>query len=179
MVNNYSFNLDNDVLEHGTIGAHYSKNWTKQKQNEYNRWYYQTHKGEVDRSRSRVVDARNKLNVAAYKNKVAGANRKQETNDYRWFKVRYEYSNDADLRSLTESHRKQYEMAKSLQKETHKDVLDKKKKFEAETKRNKNAVAKSKSSVTNMIAFDVSRNVSKTTKAISKTLKNIKNKIIK
>ena len=31
MVNNYSFNLDNDVLEHGAIGAHYSKNWSRQK----------------------------------------------------------------------------------------------------------------------------------------------------
>ena len=178
MVNNYSFNLDNDVLEHGAIGAHYSKNWSRQKQNEYNRWYYQTHKAEIARSRSRVQDARNELDAAKYKDKVFGANRKQETNDYRWFKVRYEYSNNADSRSLTESQRKRYELAKSLQKETHKDVLNKKKKLEAETKRNKNAVTKSKSLVANMIAFDVSRNVSKATKAISKTLKNIKNKII-
>lgn len=40
MINNYSFNLDRerDVLIHGT--AHYSKNWTKADQKEYNHWYY-------------------------------------------------------------------------------------------------------------------------------------------
>ena len=40
--------------------------------------------------------------------------------------------------------------------------------------RAKTQLQKSKSSVANMIAFDISRNVSKATKAISKTLKSIK-----
>ena len=49
MVNQYSFNLDapQDYLVHGKLGAHYSKNWTKEKQNAYNKWYYKTHKDEL------------------------------------------------------------------------------------------------------------------------------------
>jgi hypothetical protein len=46
MINQYSSNLDapQDYLVHGKLGAHYSKNWTKEKQNEYNKWYYQHNK---------------------------------------------------------------------------------------------------------------------------------------
>ena len=46
MINQYSFNLDapQDYLVHGKLGAHYSKNWTKEKQNAYNKWYYQHNK---------------------------------------------------------------------------------------------------------------------------------------
>lgn len=39
MINNYSWNFSRDVISHGT--AHYSKNWTKENQREYNRWYYE------------------------------------------------------------------------------------------------------------------------------------------
>lgn len=38
--NDYSFSLDS--IQHGT--AHYSKNWSRQDQNEYNHKYYQEHK---------------------------------------------------------------------------------------------------------------------------------------
>ena len=50
MVNQYSWNLDapQDYLAHGKLGAHYSKNWTKEKQNEYNKWYYKTHRDKVN-----------------------------------------------------------------------------------------------------------------------------------
>lgn len=41
-MNEYSWNLDQDYISHGT--AHYSKNWNQQRQDEYNKWYYQTHK---------------------------------------------------------------------------------------------------------------------------------------
>lgn len=53
MVNQYSWNLDapQDYLAHGKLGAHYSKNWTKEKQNEYNQWYYKTHKDELAKKR--------------------------------------------------------------------------------------------------------------------------------
>lgn len=41
-MNNYSWDLsrerERDVIKHGT--AHYSDNWTKEKQREYNHWYY-------------------------------------------------------------------------------------------------------------------------------------------
>lgn len=42
-MNNYGWNLDNDYICHSPSqrGAHYSKNWNAQKQNEYNKWYYQ------------------------------------------------------------------------------------------------------------------------------------------
>lgn len=47
MVNEYSFGLDapqDAYLQHDKLGAHYSKNWTKEKQNAYNKWYYEHNK---------------------------------------------------------------------------------------------------------------------------------------
>ena len=43
-MNQFSFNLDQNYLQHDKFGAHYSKNWDKKKQDEYNAWYYKTHK---------------------------------------------------------------------------------------------------------------------------------------
>lgn len=43
-MNQFSFNLDQNYLQHDKFGAHYSKNWNKKKQDEYNAWYYKTHK---------------------------------------------------------------------------------------------------------------------------------------
>lgn len=40
MVNNYSCGLDS--ISHS---AHYSKNWDKERQREYNKWYYENKKG--------------------------------------------------------------------------------------------------------------------------------------
>ena len=148
MVNNYSFSLNNDVLEHGAIGAHYSKNWTKQKQNEYNHWYYQTHKGETARSKKRVANA-----TAEY-NKDRKLN---PSNDG------YAFTLDAGTGTTTVSIGNTSESAKKLSNERF---------------RHRNAIKKDKSSVANMIAFDISRNVSKATKVISKTLKKIKSKLI-
>lgn len=48
MKNDYKWALNDDYIAHfsfGLRGAHYSKNWDKAKQDDYNRWYYQTHKG--------------------------------------------------------------------------------------------------------------------------------------
>lgn len=41
-MNNYGWNLDSDYICHSPSqkGAHYSKNWTKQDQKEYNHQYY-------------------------------------------------------------------------------------------------------------------------------------------
>ena len=47
MVNEYSFGLDapqDAYLQHDKLGAHYSKNWTKEKQQAYNKWYYEHNK---------------------------------------------------------------------------------------------------------------------------------------
>lgn len=54
MVNQYSWNLDSpqDYLAHSKLGAHYSKNWTKEKQNAYNQWYYKTHRDELAKKRA-------------------------------------------------------------------------------------------------------------------------------
>lgn len=47
--NDYSWDLD--CISHKATGkAHLSKNWTAQKQKEYNAWYYKTHKGEYERA---------------------------------------------------------------------------------------------------------------------------------
>ncbi len=143
MVNNYSFNL-----EHGALGAHYSKNWTKQKQNEYNHWYYQTHKGEIARSRKRVADANSEYNEERKLNSNSDS---------------YVFTFDSGIGSTTVSFGNAGEAAKKLSKEKH---------------RHNKAIAKSKSSAANMIAFDISRNVSKATHAISKTFSKIKNKIL-
>ena len=43
-MNQYTFNLETNYLQHDKFGAHYSKNWDKKKQDEYNTWYYKTHK---------------------------------------------------------------------------------------------------------------------------------------
>lgn len=43
-MNQYTFNLETNYLQHDKLGAHYSKNWDKKKQDEYNAWYYKTHK---------------------------------------------------------------------------------------------------------------------------------------
>ena len=43
-MNQYTFNLETNYLQHDKFGAHYSKNWDKKKQDEYNAWYYKTHK---------------------------------------------------------------------------------------------------------------------------------------
>lgn len=43
-MNQFSFNLETNYLQHDKFGAHYSKNWDKKKQDEYNAWYYKTHK---------------------------------------------------------------------------------------------------------------------------------------
>lgn len=44
--NDYSWDLDAPIAHAVEVkkGAHLSKNWTKEKQSEYNKWYYQTHK---------------------------------------------------------------------------------------------------------------------------------------
>ena len=187
MVNNYSFNLDNDVLEHGAIGAHYSKNWSRQKQNEYNRWYYQTHKAEIARSKKKVTDAVSDARDAEKKEHWAarsmGTTEKRlmsegkalgdaagRLNAYEYDKRKTQWSKG--VYRLHEEKSQKYIQANIARKHADKNV-------DEQVTRHKNVIAKSKSSVANMIAFDVSRNVSKATKAISKTLKNIKNKIIK
>ncbi len=51
MVNEYSFGLDapqDTYLQHDKLGAHYSKNWTKEKQQEYNKWYYENNKSKLN-----------------------------------------------------------------------------------------------------------------------------------
>ena len=43
-MNQYTFNLETNYLQHNKQGAHYSKNWNKEKQDEYNAKYYKEHK---------------------------------------------------------------------------------------------------------------------------------------
>lgn len=83
MVNQYSWNLDQpkDYLAHGKLGAHYSKNWTKEKQNEYNQWYYKTHRDKVN-----AIRDHNGLGVNSVTNAVLRSdihNTKKMANDRR------------------------------------------------------------------------------------------------
>ncbi len=81
MVNEYSFGLDapqDAYLSHGVLGAHYSKNWTKEKQNAYNKWYYEHNK---DKWKD-INDE--KLRQAKF-NKREMARAQQDYEDYTWF----------------------------------------------------------------------------------------------
>lgn len=57
MVNEYSFGLDapqDAYLQHDKLGAHYSKNWTKEKQQAYNKWYYEHNKEKLNYKKQRL-----------------------------------------------------------------------------------------------------------------------------
>ncbi len=180
MVNNYSFNL-----EHGAIGAHYSKNWSKQKQNEYNHWYYQTHKGEIARSRKRVTDAvsnardaEKKADYASYK---LGVSARRYDSEGKALRGNYWKLSDEEY----DRREKQWSNGISQINKKSNDAYNAgvaakmaNRNAEVVATKHKNAIAKSKSSAANMIAFDISRNVSKATHAISKTFSKIKNKIL-
>lgn len=74
-MNQYTFNLETDYLQHDKFGAHYSKNWDKKKQDEYNAWYYKTHKDKwKDINEEKLDIARgNKNNIRFYNEEAAEA----------------------------------------------------------------------------------------------------------
>lgn len=77
MTNNYGWNLsrERDVLIHGT--AHYSKNWTKENQREYNHWYYENKlKGKrgIVKSIKNAITGEDDLASAAVSDRVAESN---------------------------------------------------------------------------------------------------------
>lgn len=52
-----SFERERDVIEHAIkFGAHLSKNWTKEKQKEYNHWYYENKVKNGLSTKERVVN---------------------------------------------------------------------------------------------------------------------------
>lgn len=63
MVNNYNWGLDS--ISHS---AHYSKNWDKNKQNEYNKWYYEN-KTKKKTTESRIPDTPYTINDVELFNK--------------------------------------------------------------------------------------------------------------
>ena len=84
MINQYSFNLDapQDYLVHGKLGAHYSKNWTKEKQNEYNKWYYQHNKDKWKNQQDAMIQYR----LQNAKNIKDDINRSRQTEaEENWF----------------------------------------------------------------------------------------------
>lgn len=87
-MNQYTFNLETDYLQHDKFGAHYSKNWDKKKQDEYNAWYYKTHK-----DKWRGLN-REKLEKAQF-NKDYIDKAKAEIKSDEWFANAYDKNADA------------------------------------------------------------------------------------
>ena len=77
-MNQFSFNLETNYLQHDKFGAHYSKNWDKKKQDEYNAWYYKTHKDKWKEINEEKLDiARsNKDDIHFYNDEAAEARKK-------------------------------------------------------------------------------------------------------
>lgn len=82
-MNQYTFNLDQNYLQHDKFGAHYSKNWDKKKQDEYNAWYYKTHKDKwKDINENKLEIARsNKNDIRFYNDEAAEARKKGLSGD--------------------------------------------------------------------------------------------------
>lgn len=81
MVNEYSFGLDvpqDTYLSHGKLGAHYSKNWTKEKQNAYNKWYYEHNK-------DKWKDVNDEKLRQAKANKREMAEAQHDYEEYTWY----------------------------------------------------------------------------------------------
>lgn len=77
-MNQFSFNLDQNYLQHDKFGAHYSKNWDKKKQDEYNSWYYKTHKDKWKRINDEKLEiARSNKNDIRFYNDEASEARKR------------------------------------------------------------------------------------------------------
>lgn len=78
-MNQFSFNLETNYLQHDKFGAHYSKNWDKKKQDEYNAWYYKTHKDKwKDINEVRLDIARNNKDMIREANIKAAEARKKK-----------------------------------------------------------------------------------------------------
>lgn len=74
-MNQFSFNLETNYLQHDKFGAHYSKNWDKKKQDEYNAWYYKTHKDkwkEINDEKLEIARS-NKNHIRFYNDEAAEA----------------------------------------------------------------------------------------------------------
>lgn len=82
-MNQYTFNLETNYLQHDKFGAHYSKNWDKKKQDEYNAWYYKNHKDKwKDINENKLEIARsNKKNIQFYNERAAEARKKGLSGD--------------------------------------------------------------------------------------------------
>ena len=77
-MNQFSFNLDQNYLQHDKFGAHYSKNWDKKKHDEYNAWYYKTHKDKWKRINEQKLEiARDNKNYIRFYNDEAAEARKK------------------------------------------------------------------------------------------------------
>lgn len=90
MANDYSWGLDapqDAYLQHDKLGAHYSKNWSKEKQNEYNKWHYQHNKEKWDSVN------KEKLRTAR-ENKAAMRQATEDYNNSTWMANAYKKNAD-------------------------------------------------------------------------------------
>lgn len=175
-MNQFSFNLDQNYLQHDKFGAHYSKNWDKKKQDEYNAWYYKTHKNKwEDINKVKLDIARdNKEGIRDANIKAAKARKEGLAGDEGHYpgyaskqkKLAREYK--AYAKGVSDAHRKDADpyikdfYDKFLNKVNYRYIDD-----------DVNEIREDRSKGINMVKFDIYRAKKKVSSALNK-LKNIK-----
>lgn len=183
-MNQFSFNLDQNYLQHDKFGAHYSKNWDKKKQDEYNAWYYKTHKDkwkEMNEEKLRIArkdkdDIRFYSDLAALERKEGLAGDKGHYPGYASDQKRKSRHNKQRVRDIMDTSQIRYKEDNVYSKRDF-DLLDK------DLDRHEDSLLKiedirmnnlrDKLKGINMVKFDIDRAKKKVSSALNK-LKNIK-----
>jgi hypothetical protein len=158
MVNQYMCNLDTpqDYLVHGKLGAHYSKNWTKEKQQEYNKWYYKTH-----RDKANAINERNGLGPNSVSNTIL------RSDIHKTKKLRDEAQSNAITAAVTGD----YDNARFYKSETsylNERLSKKNSELASRQRRAQKDIDEDKDKLSNKVRYDVET-----------TLSKIKNKLLK
>lgn len=197
-MNQFSFNLDQNYLQHDKFGAHYSKNLDKKKQDEYNAWYYKTHKDKWKGiNREKLTTARrNKDYIPEAKAEIENNEWLAKSDDhnadaYEYAKGnklerQYGYENfakpngetfsqhTANMRKLAKIHRRYADMNKDwLERVKDPDSAGYTASGNPNIANSVSEIRKDRSKGINMVKFDVYRAKKKVSSALNK-LKNVK-----
>lgn len=197
-MNQFSFNLDQNYLQHDKFGAHYSKNWDKKKQDEYNAWYYKTHKDKWKGiNREKLQTAReNKQNIPKAQSELEKDEwfsnaYEHDVDTYEYAKGnklerQYGYENFAkpngetfnqhikNMKNLAEVHRRYADINKDwLERIKDPDSAGYTASSNPNIKDSVSEIRKDRSKGINMVKFDIDRAKKKVSSALNK-LKNIK-----
>ena len=202
MVNQYSFNLDmpqDDYLCHDKLGAHYSKNWTKEKQNAYNKWYYEHNKDKWKAiyDEKKATALKNKRSMADaklnYESDVWAANaHKMNADAYESVKGNtYERQNlmtDGEtynehiknLRRLQSAHEDWAKAEKNtMERLSNPKTAGYTSSSNDRIKKSVNNIQSDRDKLSNKVRYDVETTAAKARSNISSTINKIKNKVLK